>query len=102
MRPYCRRLQPAPFTGQYQQWDVGQATFKPAERESVRDRCLPLIGQRTRWMLGWWVEDGPWRGQGAWIPQPQTPEEMICWASCGWAPTEDLADVVLVECISPH
>ena len=71
---------------QIQVGDEIEATFRPKDLSTLRDRAKPLIGQRLRWQALWAIngeDGGPYVGQWAWEPIDVEP-----WV--GWVPSEDL------------
>jgi hypothetical protein len=64
------------------QYDIVIATFQPGRTDDLRAGAREVIGYRGQWEAAWVIEDGPYEGQWAMVP-----EEHLKFA---WCPESDL------------
>ncbi len=64
------------------------AIFKPVREDDLRPGVAAWIGRACIWQAYWEIENGPYKGQWAMVPDAP-------YAPFGWVPSGDLVEITL-------
>ena len=73
-------------------FDLVEATFQPANMDTLKEEAVPWIGWRGQWSADWIIEEGEFKGTFAMGVDANDERPPFAWA-----PEADLADVELIK-----